>query len=529
LLADNGQLIAGRALNPNQILILLVATSAIAAIVRALRVSPSLLVGWIGKNVFVLAVLGVCFFLAHRIAGYLAAALWAVLVLAPTLLQRLVVRASIQQKHGRARMIARVVAVLHPFDGFLEQGELYRGLDAAQRGEVDAAAEIFDRLRQKKSVLSKVAAMHFFRVTERWQEFADWTLQMAREGDLAKNPTILITYLRSLGEIGEVERLVRTHQRFRSAMERGLPATVHITVLAFAGRRAAVDRMLDTVLAELPETVKSLWRATTDYAAGEPERAREQLSRLLDDPDASTKNQAKFRLDHPPPVANEVLSPEARTFLDQLERELEQEERYKPAHGGLLRRARATWVVIAASVAVFAIEILAGGSENGATLLLLGAVEGSLVLQGEVWRLVAATFLHYGFLHLFLNMIGLMLFGPFVERSIGSARFLFVYLLAGSGAMGAVVVKAALLDEPVLLVGASGGVMAMLGATAFLLLRGWRREHARPAKAQLNQIAIVLLLQTGFDLSIEQVSFLAHFCGMLLGFGLCALVSSSRK
>ena len=42
--------------------------------------------------------------------------------------------------------------------------------------------------------------MHYYRVTEQWEEFAVWTQQMAKEGELARNPSLLIHYLRALGE-----------------------------------------------------------------------------------------------------------------------------------------------------------------------------------------------------------------------------------------------------------------------------------------------------------------------------------------
>ena len=507
----------------------LVATSTVAFMIRAFRVSPSLLVGWIIKNVLILLVLIAGYLLRPEIAGYLAGGIWIGLVLIPTLLQRLVVRASIQQKHARARAIARVVAVLHPFDGFREQGELYRGLEAAQRGEVEEAAKIFDRLRASRSVLSRVGAMHYYRVTEQWEEFAVWTQQMAKEGELARNPSLLIHYLRALGELGKIEELVRTYHRLRSMAERNLPPSVRLIVLSFSGRREALERVLGQSLFELPESVKSLWRATADAAAGDAESARVRLEALRADPDATVASQARYRLEHPPPIAEQALSEEAKSLLASLEQDLQQEERYKPAAGGLLKRARVTWALIAASVVVFAVEMIAGGSMDPATLFALGAVEGERVLAGEVWRLLAATFLHYGFLHLSLNMIGLVLFGPFVERTLGWWRFLIVYLFAGVGAMSAVVLVSLVLDQPVLLVGASGGIMGLLGATAFLLLRGWRKERSRPAQAQLRQILFILALQTVFDLSIKEVSFMAHFFGMLLGFVACALMTATQR
>lgn len=43
-------------------------------------------------------------------------------------------------------------------------------------------------------------------------------------------------------------------------------------------------------------------------------------------------------------------------------------------------------------------------------------------------------FLHAGFGHIFSNMIGLLVFGPMLERTWGSQRFLFFYMFCGLGA-----------------------------------------------------------------------------------------------
>lgn len=50
------------------------------------------------------------------------------------------------------------------------------------------------------------------------------------------------------------------------------------------------------------------------------------------------------------------------------------------------------------------------------------------------WQLVTHMFMHGGFGHLFLNMIGLFMLGPPLEYRWGSQRFLSFYMLTGVGA-----------------------------------------------------------------------------------------------
>lgn len=117
------------------------------------------------------------------------------------------------------------------------------------------------------------------------------------------------------------------------------------------------------------------------------------------------------------------------------------------------------------------------------------APDGSL--RGfEFWRFIGFQFLHGGIWHLAFNMIGLWMFGPIVERTLGAKRYLAFYLLCGiCGALMYLLLNAAgsqviaifgpssskwmpflLFNDPSTpLVGASAGVFGILMAGAFLV------------------------------------------------------------
>ena len=48
----------------------------------------------------------------------------------------------------------------------------------------------------------------------------------------------------------------------------------------------------------------------------------------------------------------------------------------------------------------------------------------------QPFQLISYMFLHGSFGHLFFNMFALFMFGGTIERTMGSARFLFYYLTA---------------------------------------------------------------------------------------------------
>ena len=100
-----------------------------------------------------------------------------------------------------------------------------------------------------------------------------------------------------------------------------------------------------------------------------------------------------------------------------------------------------------------------------------GVMQANAVRHGEVWRLLTATYLHSpGFNHILFNMLGLYFFGPALERVWGPRQFFVVYT-AGGIAGNILLTLAGLVgfinpDVPAL--GASGSVLAMLGACAVL-------------------------------------------------------------
>src|SRR5579884_2398963 len=53
------------------------------------------------------------------------------------------------------------------------------------------------------------------------------------------------------------------------------------------------------------------------------------------------------------------------------------------------------------------------------------------IYHAQAWRFISFQFLHAGLEHIFFNMLALYFFGPFIERYLGSTRYLAFYLLCG--------------------------------------------------------------------------------------------------
>jgi membrane associated rhomboid family serine protease len=127
-----------------------------------------------------------------------------------------------------------------------------------------------------------------------------------------------------------------------------------------------------------------------------------------------------------------------------------------------------TKTLVAANVGIYLLQLGMGGTINGTgnEIYRDGVLYGPLVDNGDWWRLMTAAFLHYGPIHLLLNMLGLWWFGGAVEQVLGRGRYLLLYLVSGlAGSAGAL-----LASPSALTVGASGAIFGILGA-AFVLER----------------------------------------------------------
>jgi rhomboid protease GluP len=153
----------------------------------------------------------------------------------------------------------------------------------------------------------------------------------------------------------------------------------------------------------------------------------------------------------------------------------------------------------------------------------IGGNFGPVTLDGESWRLLTSMFLHYGVIHLAMNMVGLALGGMRIEEAYGRAGFLALYLFAG--VVGGV---ASALSGEAVSVGASGAVFGIFGAWgAYLLLR--RKELApEQLKAQATSLGTLLAINIVIGFQKSGLDHHAHIGGLIAGF-LAGLVLASGK
>jgi membrane associated rhomboid family serine protease len=202
--------------------------------------------------------------------------------------------------------------------------------------------------------------------------------------------------------------------------------------------------------------------------------------------------------------------------------------------GDRRRRAKARleqgWSVslglIVINVAVFvAQDLLSRGDPDSIYRSFALSVAG--LKQGHLWQLLTFQFLHLplaegGIFHLLGNLFIIHVFGPPVERAIGHARLLALYLLGGT--CGGLLQMAGGLLAPdhfgVAMVGASAGGFALIAA--FAVLFPHRRLHLffLPVAVRAD---VLFSLSVGVTLAglfwpSGHVAHCAHLGGIMAGF-----------
>ena len=448
-----------------------------------------------------------------------AAAVWFLLILLPGLIARPYNRRMMQQKYAAARRVARILSWLHPADGCRELPEIVHALELAQQGELAAASEMLNRFQNVTSLIGLSAIANLYRITNQWEEFLAWQSRHPRE--LARHSQLLPIILRTRGEVGDVRGLVELYDRHRKQIRKLVPITYRDTcrlmLFAFCGKRQAVESLCAGTLAVFPASVRAFWLATADLEAGEAESAKRQFEELLPAADPLLRAAIERRLSRIS-LRPEPLDATAERIVAEAATEHGHEEKFGAQRSLFSKRARATQIFIALNVFMFVAESCLGGGTNMRVLYRLGALFPPAVRAGEWWRLIASMFLHYGALHLTMNMLGLWFLGPFVEFALGFRRFMLVYLLAGIGSMATVLAFSSGAHAESLTVGASGCVMGLVGATGSLMFRGWLRENALAAKRRLGLMLLIVSMEALFDSMVPQVSMTAHLSGALIGF-----------
>lgn len=174
-----------------------------------------------------------------------------------------------------------------------------------------------------------------------------------------------------------------------------------------------------------------------------------------------------------------------------------------------IKRYPLTSLFLSLNIIIFVFMTISGGSTNPNTLVRFGAYYKPLILEGEIYRLIAPIFLHIGWEHLLFNCFAILIFAPGLEFMLGKIRYLILYL--GSGVAGFIMTF--FFSSAMLAAGASGAIFGVYGMFAYLT------KYRRDLMDYYSRQTIIPILVLGVVFTfMPGVSVTGHLGGLAAGF-----------
>ena len=176
----------------------------------------------------------------------------------------------------------------------------------------------------------------------------------------------------------------------------------------------------------------------------------------------------------------------------------------------------ATIALIGVNALVFAIMVLRGVSfflPTPQQAIAFGADFGPLTLNGQWWRLVTSMFVHFGIIHMGLNMWCLWNLGRGAEILMGRFSYLLAYF--ASGIFGSI---ASVYSQPLAAgAGASGAIFGMAGVLVTFVYLKKTPSHLQINKKMLSSLGTFIFYNLVIGASIPGISNAAHVGGLVMG------------
>jgi membrane associated rhomboid family serine protease len=138
------------------------------------------------------------------------------------------------------------------------------------------------------------------------------------------------------------------------------------------------------------------------------------------------------------------------------------------------------------------------------------------VPAGEFYRLFTAMFLHYGAIHLLMNMWALWVLGRTLESALGPVRFLGLYLIAGLGGN----VAAYVFSPDARTAGASTAIFGLFAAL-FVIMRRLGRDT--------SAVIPILVINLVFTFAVPNISIAGHLGGLVTGAAMALLLAYAPR
>lgn len=463
----------------------------------------------------------------------------AAFVLVPLWLERLSQRAARLARRTPALLFAVLAAITHPSKRNRAQPRALRILLDLREGKEPTQIELASLSEGHHSIarMLEILVLHARGDVHAVAE----TMANSEERPMLYAMGLGLVHLRAVALLDPtpdslvrvVNEVIALDPSMRDANRRALLAAF---TLAYAGDREGADAAAVSLEGYLAPGEQHALRALARFCAGDAVAAERELR----DGIHAHKHNAAARhsletllrvLAKVPPRTRSLHSAALAELIERMHGEVRALAAIAPLEG----RTFTPWLTMSWSLVLTLAYLwlsLRGSPYDAEHLVRSGALlTADVITLADLrlaWlRLFTHGLLHAGFAHLAFNLLALASFGPFCEAFYGRVRTAVIYLTAAITSGSAVALTADPL-RPTVLVGASGSIFALGGATIGAVV--FDRDLRSTPRGRRELVVLVLLFaaQSVMDQTVPGISGTAHLAGLATGVTLGALLTLTR-
>ncbi len=171
-------------------------------------------------------------------------------------------------------------------------------------------------------------------------------------------------------------------------------------------------------------------------------------------------------------------------------------------------------LMVLINVVVYLVLESMGSTQDSMFMIGHGAFYWPAVYyNGEIYRFFTSMFIHFGFSHLFSNMVILFCLGDNLERAVGKLKYIVVYIISGLGASVVSCVFYVITNENIVAGGASGAIFGVVGALIYIVTV----NHGKLEDLDSYRLIIFAAFSLYSGFTSTGVDNAAHVGGFLVG------------
>lgn len=167
-----------------------------------------------------------------------------------------------------------------------------------------------------------------------------------------------------------------------------------------------------------------------------------------------------------------------------------------------------SYIFVGCFIAVHLAQLKIGIDESAD---IAGLIKSAVVDNHEYWRLLTSGALHYNLIHIYFNTQAFYGFGSSIEYLSNRAHMAIVFVLS---VLGGSLLSLALMPDNIRSVGASGGIMGLIG---YLVVYGFRRKSQVPAGFLRGMLINIAFIGAFGIIGYKFINNAAHLGGFMVG------------